>query len=49
MPVPKTSPNMSPMPTTVKSFDWVSTPIARKWYFTDAHAPRAVVPLTFWS
>src|ERR1700693_4134512 len=40
---------MSPMPATVKSAVWVSTPISRKWRFTDSHAPRAVMPITLWS
>ena len=49
MPLPKTSPAMSPMPTTVKSCVWTSTPISRKWRFTDSQAPRAVMPIFLWS
>ncbi len=49
MPLPKTSPDMSPMPTTVKSLLWVSTPSSRKCRFTDSHAPRAVMPIALWS
>ena len=49
MPLPNTSPDMSPMPTTVKSVVCVSTPISRKWRFTDSHAPRAVMPIALWS
>ena len=40
---------MSPMPTTVKSSLWVSTPISRKWRLTDSHAPLAVMPMALWS
>ena len=49
MPLPKTSPLMSPTPTTVKSSVWVSTPISRKCRLTDSHAPRAVMPIALWS
>ncbi|CAB4852455.1 unannotated protein [freshwater metagenome] len=49
MPLPKTSPLMSPTPTTVKSCDVVSWPSSRKWRFTDSHAPRAVMPIALWS
>ena len=34
MPLPNTSPDMSPTPTTVKSSVWVSMPISRKWCLT---------------
>ena len=37
------------MPTTVKSCFAVSTPSSRKWYITDSHAPRAVMPIALWS
>ena len=49
MPLPNTSPDMSPMPATVKSVVWVSMPISRKWRLTDSHAPRAVMPIALWS
>ena len=49
MPLPNTSPDMSPMPATVKSWLWVSTPISRKWRFTDSQAPRAVIAIFLWS
>ena len=49
MPLPNTSPDMSPIPTTVKSWVWVSIPSSRKWYFTDSQAPRAVMPIALWS
>ena len=49
MPLPNTSPDMSPTPTAVKSSLWESTPSSRKWRFTDSHAPRAVIPMPLWS
>ena len=49
MPLPNTSPLMSPMPTTVKSSLWVSTPISRKCRFTASQAPLAVMPIALWS
>ena len=49
IPLPNTSPDMSPMPTTVKSSDWMSWPSSRKWRFTDSQAPRAVMPIFLWS
>ncbi len=49
MPLPNTSPLMSPMPATVKSCVWVSTPSSRKCRLTDSHAPRAVMPIALWS
>ncbi len=49
MPLPKTSPLMSPMPTAVKSSVCVSTPISRKCRLTDSQAPRAVMPMALWS
>ena len=49
MPLPNTSPDMSPTPTTVKSSVWVSTPISRKWRLTDSQAPLAVMPIFLWS
>lgn len=39
MPLPNTSPLMSPIPTTVKSWVWVSIPISRKCRFTASQAP----------
>ena len=49
MPLPNTSPDMSPMPTTVTSSASASTPRLRKWQRTDSHAPRAVMPIPLWS
>ena len=49
MPLPKTSPDMSPMPTAVKSSVWQSMPRSRKWRCTETHAPRAVMPIALWS
>ncbi len=49
MPLPKTSPAMSPMPTTVKSWVWVSTSSSRKCRFTLSQAPLAVMPIALWS
>ena len=45
MPLPNTSPDMSPTPTTVKSSLWMSRPISRKCRFTPSQAPRAVMPI----
>ena len=49
MPLPNTSPDMSPIPTTVNSSLWVSTPSSRKCRFTLSQAPRAVMPIALWS
>ena len=49
MPLPKTSPAMSPMPATVKGCFWTSRPRLRKWCFTHSQAPRAVMPTFLWS
>ena len=49
MPLPNTSPDMSPIPTTVKSVVWVLTPSSRKCRLTDSHAPRAVIAIFLWS
>lgn len=49
MPLPNTSPDMSPTPTTVKSSVCVSVPSSRKCRFTDSQAPRAVMPMPLWS
>ena len=38
IPLPNTSPLMSPTPTTVKSCVWVSIPISRKCRLTDSRA-----------
>ena len=43
IPLPNTSPDMSPMPTTVNGSFITSVPISRKWRLTDSHAPRAVI------
>ncbi|SKU19650.1 Uncharacterised protein [Mycobacteroides abscessus subsp. abscessus] len=49
MPLPNTSPLISPTPTTVKSCVWVSIPISRKCRLTLSQAPRAVMPIALWS
>jgi hypothetical protein len=49
MPLPKTSPDMSPQPMQVKVSCWMSLPSSRKWRFTDSQAPRAVMPIFLWS
>ena len=49
MPLPNTSPDMSPMPTTVNSSELTSRPSSRKWRLTDSHAPAAVMPIFLWS
>ena len=49
MPLPNTSPDMSPMPTTVNGSAAGSRPSSRKWRLTDSQAPRAVIPSALWS
>ena len=49
MPLPNTSPLMSPTPTTLKSRVCVSWPKLRKWRLTLSHAPRAVIAIFLWS
>ena len=49
MPLPNTSPDMSPMPATVNSSMAGFRPSVAKWFFTDSHAPRAVMPIFLWS
>ena len=49
MPLPKTSPDISPTPATVKGVVWMSVFISRKWRLTVSHAPRAVMPIFLWS
>ena len=49
MPLPNTSPDMSPTPATVNGVVWMSSPSSRKWRFTDSQAPRAVMPIFLWS
>ena len=50
MPLPNTSPDMSPMPTTVKSSRSGCRRRARgSGACTDSHAPRAVMPIALWS
>jgi len=49
MPLPNTSPDMSPMPATVNSVVCGSTPSVAKWNFTDSQAPRAVIAIFLWS
>ena len=49
IPLPNTSPDMSPTPTTVKSWFWQSCPSSRKCRLTDSQAPRAVIPIALWS
>ena len=49
MPLPNTSPDMSPTPTTENGVVWMSRFISRKWRFTASQAPRAVMPIFLWS
>jgi hypothetical protein len=49
MPLPNTSPDMSPTPTTVKGLGLDVVPISRKWRLTASQAPRAVMPMPLWS
>ena len=49
MPLPNTSPDMSPTPATRIGWDWTSMPISRKWRWTEIQAPRAVIPIALWS
>ncbi len=49
MPLPNTSPDMSPTPTTVNGVAPISTSISRKCRFTASQAPRAVMPMALWS
>ncbi len=49
MPLPNTSPDMSPTPTTVNGVVPMFTSISRKWRLTDSQAPRAVMPIFLWS
>ena len=44
IPLPNTSPDMSPMPTTVNGSFITSVPISRKCRLIDSQAPRAVIP-----
>ncbi len=49
MPLPNTSPAMSPTPTQVKSCLAMSMPISWKCRTTDTKPPRAVMAITLWS
>ena len=49
MPLPKTSPPMSPTAATLKGSFWMSRPRLWKWWLTHSHAPRAVIPIFLWS
>ncbi len=49
IPLPNTSPDMSPIPTAVNSSTAGSIPSSRKCRLTDSHAPRAVIPSFLWS
>ena len=49
MPLPKTSPDMSPMPATRIGSVSTSMPRSSKWRRTDTQAPRAVMPISLWS
>ena len=49
MPLPNTSPDMSPMPATVKSSVSGFSRSAAKCQRTDSQAPRAVMPIFLWS
>ena len=44
MPLPNTSPDMSPQPTTLTGSLCTSTPSSRKWRWTEIHAPRGGDP-----
>jgi hypothetical protein len=48
-PLPKTSPDMSPIPAIVKGWLWMSRPRLAKWCFTHSQHPRAVIPTFLWS
>ncbi len=48
-PFPQTSPDMSPMATTVMSSRSGSTPTRQKCRRTDSQAPRAVIANALWS
>ena len=49
MPLPNTSPDMSPQPTTRMGWVCTSTPRSAKWRWTLTHAPLAVMPIALWS
>ena len=49
MPLPNTSPDMSPMPATVKGVVCVLIDKDLKCRLTDSQAPRAVMPIFLWS
>ena len=49
IPLPNTSPDMSPMPTALNGWDSMSWPSSRKWRFTLSQAPRAVIASALWS
>jgi hypothetical protein len=49
MPLPNTSPDMSPTPAAVNGVVWMSMSISRKWRLTASQAPRAVMPIFLWS
>ena len=49
IPLPNTSPDMSPMPTAVSGSVSASRPSTRAWRRTLSHAPRAVMPISLWS
>ena len=49
IPLPNTSPDMSPQPTTVIGSHCTSIPRSAKWRCTLIHAPLAVIPIALWS
>ena len=49
MPLPNTSPDMSPMPTTVSGSVSAFLPSTLAWRRALSHAPRAVIPIALWS
>ena len=49
MPLPNTSPDMSPMPTTVSGSVSAFMPSTLAWRRVLSHAPRAVIPIALWS
>src|SRR5688572_22544215 len=48
MPLPNTSPDMSPQPIARIGSLCTSIPTSRKWRWTETQAPRAVIPIALW-
>ena len=49
IPLPNTSPDMSPMPTAVRGSVSAFLPSTLAWRRTLSQAPRAVMPIALWS